>query len=382
VPDLPAKSGGSPFDLDALPPAVLPPSGTGTGLLPKTEKPAESKPVTPPKTESVPPPKPAEATAPAPTAPESPKPPAAAQTSEILPPPVLPLPSAAPAAASGLPSLDALTGDRAKSSTDVVKEAVQAKTLPVNAALPAVPPPEGPVVKRELPEVNVNNPAATPAPKSELPQVVHQSPKPEAKPASAVKVETKSAPAPTPVPVVPPASPKPAMEPKVAPVVPPVPAKLPVEAKPEIKPEAKPVLPPPPVEVPKPNSGVPPLPPSPPPVPGLDAAAPAADSSAPTKVTRTLSFTKGSSELSEDTISDLNDVVAKLKKEGGKARVVAYASGTPEESSVANKVALARSLAVRAYLIRQGVDQQSIAVQALGNKVPSGDADRVDVYTK
>ena len=44
--------------------------------------------------------------------------------------------------------------------------------------------------------------------------------------------------------------------------------------------------------------------------------------------------------------------------------------------------ALSRALAIRAFLISKGVNQLSINVQALGNQVPSGDADRADVFLK
>jgi outer membrane protein OmpA-like peptidoglycan-associated protein len=43
---------------------------------------------------------------------------------------------------------------------------------------------------------------------------------------------------------------------------------------------------------------------------------------------------------------------------------------------------LARALQIRAYLISKGVNQLSINVQAMGNQVPSGDADRADIFIK
>jgi outer membrane protein OmpA-like peptidoglycan-associated protein len=49
---------------------------------------------------------------------------------------------------------------------------------------------------------------------------------------------------------------------------------------------------------------------------------------------------------------------------------------------MARRVSLARALAVRAYLIDQGIDSLRINVNAAGEKNPGGDPDRVDVYLK
>jgi outer membrane protein OmpA-like peptidoglycan-associated protein len=62
-----------------------------------------------------------------------------------------------------------------------------------------------------------------------------------------------------------------------------------------------------------------------------------------------------------------------------KIKVVAYASGTEDQKSIARRVSLARALAVRAFLIDLGVDNVRISVQALGNDVKKGPSERADV---
>ncbi|MEI6729637.1 MAG: hypothetical protein WCL30_00105 [Pseudomonadota bacterium] len=72
-----------------------------------------------------------------------------------------------------------------------------------------------------------------------------------------------------------------------------------------------------------------------------------------------------------------------LAKKIGKNRVniVAYAGG-PETSGVYPKrVALARGIAVRNYLVSKGnIDVENINVKALGNKNEGGPSDRVDLF--
>ncbi|MCH8925159.1 MAG: OmpA family protein [Proteobacteria bacterium] len=55
------------------------------------------------------------------------------------------------------------------------------------------------------------------------------------------------------------------------------------------------------------------------------------------------------------------------------------ASRSPGSASAARRLSLSRALAVRAYLIEQGVRSTRMDVRALGDKVPDGPADRVDV---
>ena len=62
-----------------------------------------------------------------------------------------------------------------------------------------------------------------------------------------------------------------------------------------------------------------------------------------------------------------------------KIKVIAYASGSEDQKSIARRISLARALAVRAFLIDLGVDNVRISVQALGNDVKKGPSERADV---
>ena len=53
--------------------------------------------------------------------------------------------------------------------------------------------------------------------------------------------------------------------------------------------------------------------------------------------------------------------------------------GTRENASKARRLSLSRALAIRSFLIDQGVRSTRIEVRAMGNKVPEGPADRVDI---
>ena len=68
--------------------------------------------------------------------------------------------------------------------------------------------------------------------------------------------------------------------------------------------------------------------------------------------------------------------------ENMRLQLLAYASGTPEETSRARRMSLSRALAVRSYLIKQGVRNTRMDVRALGNNVQGSPADRVDVIPK
>jgi len=76
------------------------------------------------------------------------------------------------------------------------------------------------------------------------------------------------------------------------------------------------------------------------------------------------------------------DAVAKAMKADSnlKVQLMAYASGAAEQTSQARRISLSRAIAVRSYLIEQGVNSMRIDVHALGNKTDSGGPlDRVDV---
>jgi outer membrane protein OmpA-like peptidoglycan-associated protein len=82
-----------------------------------------------------------------------------------------------------------------------------------------------------------------------------------------------------------------------------------------------------------------------------------------------LSYQQPLINLSKDLIADANT----------KVKVIAYASASDDQSSIAKRISLARALAVRAFLIDLGVDNVRISVQALGNEATSGSSERADV---
>lgn len=85
-----------------------------------------------------------------------------------------------------------------------------------------------------------------------------------------------------------------------------------------------------------------------------------------------LSFQQKLIDLSQDLIADPNL----------KIKVVAYASATEDQKSVANRIALARSIAVRGFLIDLGINNDRISVLALGNDRSGNDPERADIIVE
>jgi outer membrane protein OmpA-like peptidoglycan-associated protein len=93
-----------------------------------------------------------------------------------------------------------------------------------------------------------------------------------------------------------------------------------------------------------------------------------------------IDFANGASELPDAGRALLDRAVADLKRdESARLQIVAYASGGDEAGSQARRLSLSRALAVRSYLIDQGVRSTRMDVRALGNRSPDGPADRVDM---
>ena len=94
-----------------------------------------------------------------------------------------------------------------------------------------------------------------------------------------------------------------------------------------------------------------------------------------------LRFDSGAAELNNAARTELGKFAAILKKSNDqRLQVVAYAAGSEGEASQARRLALSRALAVRSYLIEQGISSARMDVRALGNKVEdAGPADRVDL---
>ncbi|WP_343866312.1 OmpA family protein, partial [Caenispirillum bisanense] len=94
----------------------------------------------------------------------------------------------------------------------------------------------------------------------------------------------------------------------------------------------------------------------------------------------TIAFTPGQPEPAQDIGSLVAGLTAQLgATPAARVRLNAYAPGAPEEESQSRRLSLARALAIRARLVEAGLTPTRIEVRALGNKVPDGSADRVDV---
>ncbi|WP_192499026.1 OmpA family protein [Skermanella pratensis] len=115
------------------------------------------------------------------------------------------------------------------------------------------------------------------------------------------------------------------------------------------------------------------------------AATPPAPSGPPADVPDGTGFRVVYSDTKAETLSPrdtalLDGVAARLRRdEVIRLQVTAYASGTPETERDARRLSLDRALAVRSYLIGQGVRSTRIDVRALGTQAPDGPADRVDL---
>lgn len=205
-------------------------------------------------------------------------------------------------------------------------------------------------------------PSPPPAKKTETQQAARTPVRPPSPPAPPASTAPRALPAPPPIAAPsPPAPAKPPVAPSVAP--PPV-ATVPA---PKMQPEPAPkpaMTPPKPAET------------------SVASRTPAAQPSAPASSggPMALAFGAGSSTLNAAAKSSLASVAEKMKADSSlRLQLRAYASGTNETASRARRLSLSRALAVRSYLIDQGVRSTRIDVRALGNRVEGGSPDRVDV---
>ena len=105
--------------------------------------------------------------------------------------------------------------------------------------------------------------------------------------------------------------------------------------------------------------------------------------SAPVEGQIRIIFPQDSAEVPEKARPELDALAQKMTTdENMRLQLLAYASGAPEEASRARRMSLSRALAVRSYLIKQGVRSTRMDVRALGNNVQGSPADRVDVIPK
>ena len=91
-------------------------------------------------------------------------------------------------------------------------------------------------------------------------------------------------------------------------------------------------------------------------------------------------FQPESVELSGDATGQLEALTAVLKAdEGLRVQLLAYAVSADGSNSAARRLSLSRALAVRAYLIEQGIRTARFIVRAQGADSGGGPADRVDI---
>jgi len=278
------------------------------------------------------------------------------------------------AAPTGGGRLDATSGTTpAMPPAAAPKSTLQARpalTAPPEARVaPPARPQSAPSAPTSVPGAPRDTAAAPPPPAVEKPQTAAAAPEPAAKPAP----------------------PPPAVEKPQAAVAAPEPA-------------VRPAAPPPPVidkpaaiekpEAPAPQAPATVVPPPPPAVAdaGAVASAPAAPvtteqaalpkTAAPTQPGDALRviFEAEEAKLSEQARSELKTIVQGiLDKSELRLQLLAYAGGESLSSSRARRLSLSRALAVRSFLIENGLRSTRIDVRALGDKTTEQPVNRVDV---
>lgn len=263
--------------------------------------------------------------------------------------------SAKPALSMRAPSVP-----NANSTSRIVlrKPTAQPKTpaLPISRLAKIKPTPVAPkVVALKKPKAQVVKAAPkTVAPKVEIAKAQAPTPKPApTKPVSVKKVEVPKAPAPKPLAKITPkkaAKPAPAKVMAEAPPPPPPSAIEPKKIKSAMKAEGSAA-----------NKSV--------------AALPSASESSVR-----VSFQTGQSKLPSTAETNLKKLANNLRTHAdNRVQLLAYAGGESLSASKARRLSLSRALAVRSYLIGQGVRSTRIDVRALGNKTTEEPFDRVDV---
>lgn len=92
-----------------------------------------------------------------------------------------------------------------------------------------------------------------------------------------------------------------------------------------------------------------------------------------------LTFEPGAEQLSETAKAQIRSLAAKVKSEGGRLQLKAFASAVGGNASQARRTSLSRALAVRSHFIQEGLRSSVMDVRALGVPSDGGREDRVDV---
>jgi outer membrane protein OmpA-like peptidoglycan-associated protein len=91
-------------------------------------------------------------------------------------------------------------------------------------------------------------------------------------------------------------------------------------------------------------------------------------------------FDEESVELSDSARSQLGQLAEILKAdESLRVQLLAYANSPDGSNSAARRLSLSRALAVRAFLIDEGIRTARFIVRAQGTDTAGGPPDRVDV---
>lgn len=116
----------------------------------------------------------------------------------------------------------------------------------------------------------------------------------------------------------------------------------------------------------------------------LEAEPAAAIPAVPSLSDLTLSFTGNVSELDEGLRHKLDAVALQMQEAvEGRLQVRAYATGEDGTASSARRIALSRALAIRSYLMDQGIKPARVDVRALGSETDRSPIDRADlVFTR
>jgi outer membrane protein OmpA-like peptidoglycan-associated protein len=93
-----------------------------------------------------------------------------------------------------------------------------------------------------------------------------------------------------------------------------------------------------------------------------------------------VTFDEGQDDLSDPDQDALRALAQEMAdNEAQRIQLLAYAAGDSSQVNQARRLSLSRALTVRQYLIDQGVRSTRMDVRALGNNVPQGPANRVDI---
>lgn len=99
----------------------------------------------------------------------------------------------------------------------------------------------------------------------------------------------------------------------------------------------------------------------------------------PAPAAHRLRFEDGSATLLSETRDELELIATELMRHSDRIEIQAYAGDAGDLTSRARRLSLQRGLAVRTFLVSEGVLQSRIDVRALGGVRDSGPGERVDI---